>query len=157
MKGRDQADAKVAKSLFQRATGYDQPAEKIFMPAGADEPVRVPYVEHIPPDPQAAFWWLKNRQRKNWRDRQEIEHGVSPEERARQMDRDERRALIEEMELRALRYLEGERRRVATQDLETQKLRDAYWMFPAARMRGSPCSRDNARARTQGHRRARLC
>src|SRR5690349_17441895 len=38
--GREEADAKVAESLFRRATGYVNPnAVKIFMPAGAASPV----------------------------------------------------------------------------------------------------------------------
>jgi hypothetical protein len=32
-----------------------------FMPAGAKRPVRVPIVEHVPPDVTAAIFWLNNR------------------------------------------------------------------------------------------------
>lgn len=81
------ADAEVTVKLFHRAIGYDHEAVKIFMPAGAKEPVYAPYTEHIPPDVQAATWWLKNRQRDKWRDRTEtsvdgslvIEHKVTIE------------------------------------------------------------------------------
>jgi hypothetical protein len=38
---------------------YD--AVKIFMPAGAKQPVVVHYVEHMPPDVTAGIFWLKNR------------------------------------------------------------------------------------------------
>ena len=48
------------------ALSYD--AVKIFMPAGAEEPVIVHYTEHCPPDVGAAFIWLKNRDPKRWRD-----------------------------------------------------------------------------------------
>jgi len=70
-RGKLPADAHVATRLYQRALGYSHPAVKIFMPAGAREPVVADYIEHYPPDTQAASWWLKNRQPKRWRDRQE--------------------------------------------------------------------------------------
>src|SRR5579872_6204170 len=66
------ADARVAERLFQRAMGYQHQAVKIFMPAGADQPVYAPYTEHYPPDTQAASLWLRNRQPGKWRDR--VEH-----------------------------------------------------------------------------------
>lgn len=65
--GRIKADAKVAASLWDRANGYSHPAVKIFMPAGADEPVYAEYMEHFPPDTNAAALWLSNRQRGRWK------------------------------------------------------------------------------------------
>jgi hypothetical protein len=38
------------ESLYQRAVGYHYDAVKIFMPAGAKRPVRVPIVEQVPPE-----------------------------------------------------------------------------------------------------------
>lgn len=70
--GKDIADAEVADKLYHRARGYSHPAVKIFMPAGASEPVYAEYVEHYPPDTPAASLWLRNRQPKRWRDKQEI-------------------------------------------------------------------------------------
>jgi hypothetical protein len=32
--------------------------------------VYAPYTEHYPPDTTAAIFWLKNRRRNEWRDRQ---------------------------------------------------------------------------------------
>lgn len=75
--GREEADAKVARSLYERATGYKHPAVKIFMPANSAEPVYAPYEEHYPPDTAAAFIWLKNRRATQWRDKQEVEHTAS--------------------------------------------------------------------------------
>lgn len=62
------ADERVERSLYKRAVGYQQDAVKIFMPAGADEPVIVPYKEQIAPDTTAAIFWLKNRRSDAWRD-----------------------------------------------------------------------------------------
>jgi hypothetical protein len=71
-RGKLSADANVAERLYQRARGYSHEAVKIFMPAGASEPVYAEYIEHYPPDTQAASLWLRNRQKDKWRDR--IEH-----------------------------------------------------------------------------------
>jgi|SRR5579859_6377045 len=73
-RGGIQADAEVASKLKWRALGYSHEAVKIFMPAGAKEPIHAPYVEHYPPDTNAASLWLRNRQRGRWRDQQDHEH-----------------------------------------------------------------------------------
>jgi hypothetical protein len=72
--GKDIADAQVAERLFQRALGYSHPEDKIFNDNGS--PLVVPTVKHYPPDPTAAIFWLKNRQKAKWRDKQEVEHSV---------------------------------------------------------------------------------
>lgn len=66
--GKATADQRVVQSLYRRATGYSFDAVKIFMPAGAKEPVFAHYVEHAAPDTTAAIFWLKNRDPANWRD-----------------------------------------------------------------------------------------
>lgn len=68
--GRQYADAHVGESLYQRATGYSHPEEKIFLVDG--EVIRVDTIKHYPPDTGAAIFWLKNRQ--GWRDKQDVEH-----------------------------------------------------------------------------------
>ena len=73
-RGKIQADAEIAESLYHRAKGYSHPAVKIFMPANAKEPVYAPYVERFPPDTSAASLWLRNRQPAKWRDKIEHEH-----------------------------------------------------------------------------------
>jgi hypothetical protein len=69
--GKQQADDRVERALYHRAVGYEQESVKIFMPAGAEEPVYAPYVEKIPPSDTAAIFWLKNRRKDEWRDRHE--------------------------------------------------------------------------------------
>jgi hypothetical protein len=61
------ADAEVAAKLRDRALGYSHEAVKIFMPAGAKEPVYAKYIEHYPPDTHAVAMWLWNRQPAKWR------------------------------------------------------------------------------------------
>lgn len=69
--GKQQADAKVADSLFQRALGYEHPEVKVFLHNG--EPVLVPLTKHYPPDTTAAIFWLKNRRPDMWRDKRELD------------------------------------------------------------------------------------
>lgn len=73
-KGKEQADAEVAQKLFHRATGYEHKAVKIVADAKTGKEHVVPYVEHYPPDTTAAIFWLKNRQKDNWREKNEVEH-----------------------------------------------------------------------------------
>lgn len=66
--GKEIADAKVTKSLYRRATGYEHKAVKISANPGGEEHI-TEYVERYPPDTTACIFWLKNRQREKWRDR----------------------------------------------------------------------------------------
>lgn len=66
--GKDEADDRVERSLYMRAVGYKTDAVKIFMPAGASEPVYAHYRENVQPDITAAMFWLKNRRKTEWRD-----------------------------------------------------------------------------------------
>ena len=66
------ADERVERSLFQKAVGYEFDAVKIFQFNG--EPVMVPYREKVAPDTTACIFWLKNRKKADWRDKQEHEH-----------------------------------------------------------------------------------
>lgn len=71
--GKDAADARVERSLFQRAVGFEMEAVKITAPQyGTPKVVR--YREAIAPDVTACIFWLKNRRREEWRDKQEHEH-----------------------------------------------------------------------------------
>jgi len=65
------ADDRVERSLYQKAIGYEQDAVKVFMPAGALEPVYAPIRERVAADTAAAIFWLKNRRKDKWRDKSE--------------------------------------------------------------------------------------
>ena len=69
--GKDIADDRVERSLYQRAVGYTFDSAKIFNANG--EPLIVPYREHVAPDTTACIFWLKNRRKEHWRDKQEHE------------------------------------------------------------------------------------
>ena len=70
-RGKDIADAKVEIPLFQRALGYSHPDVNITNYQG--KAVATPVIKHFPPDLTSMIFWLKNRQKDKWRDRQEIE------------------------------------------------------------------------------------
>lgn len=70
-KGKDEADALVAEKLYHRALGYTHEEEKIFNNNG--EIIRAETTKHYPPDTTAAIFWLKNRQKAQWRDKQDHE------------------------------------------------------------------------------------
>lgn len=70
--GKKMADANVAEKLYQRATGYSHPDVHISNYQGTI--TATPVTKHYPPDTTAAIFWLKNRQRDKWREKQEVEH-----------------------------------------------------------------------------------
>lgn len=69
--GKEYADERVKRSLYNRAVGYSFESEKVFQFQG--DIIRADTVEHVPPDPGAAMNWLKNRQPDEWRDKQQHE------------------------------------------------------------------------------------
>lgn len=70
--GKEAADAEIAHSLYHRAKGYSHPEVDIKMYEG--QIIKTDLVKHYPPDTGAAMAWLKNRQPKQWRDKQEVDH-----------------------------------------------------------------------------------
>lgn len=80
--GKDAPDQRVVRSLFHRAVGYDyveQQAIKVvdYDSSGKKVGERVVVVEverHVPADTTAQIFWLKNRDKENWRDKQTHEH-----------------------------------------------------------------------------------
>ncbi len=68
--GKTEADAQVAQSLFQRATGCSHPDVHVSNYQG--EITLTPITKHYPPDVQAATFWLKNRQPHHWKERVEV-------------------------------------------------------------------------------------
>ena len=70
-RGKTIADANVAVALYDRAIGYSHKATKIMQYEG--KIITKEYTERYPPDTQAASLFLRNRQPKLWRDKQELE------------------------------------------------------------------------------------
>lgn len=70
-KGKQIADADVAVKLFERATGYQHDDEDIRVIEG--EIVKTPIKKHYPPDPASMIYWMNNRQRGKWKQKQSEE------------------------------------------------------------------------------------
>ena len=70
--GKESADDRVEKMLYNRAVGYSYDAIKIMQSDG--EVLVEPYVEHVPPDIGAMKLWLTNRRPKDWREKVENHH-----------------------------------------------------------------------------------
>lgn len=69
--GKDIADGKIEATLYHKARGYSFRSEKIFQHDG--QIIRAETIEHVPPSDTAMIFWLKNRQRQQWRDRFEAD------------------------------------------------------------------------------------
>mgnify|MGYP003538778388 FL=1 len=69
-RGKEMADARVARALFSRATGYSHEDVDIKMYEG--EIIETPTVKHYPPDATSMIFWLKNRQPEKWREKREV-------------------------------------------------------------------------------------
>lgn len=72
---KDIADANVANSLYRQAIGYRQTVEKPMAVSDGREGSHVEivtYEETVNPVTTAGIFWLKNRQRKHWTDRQDV-------------------------------------------------------------------------------------
>ncbi len=68
------ADAQVAESLFKRATGIE--VTEVEVRDDGKKKVKRVTKKHIPPDPTAQIFWLKNRQPELWRDKPTVENSV---------------------------------------------------------------------------------
>lgn len=70
-RGTQEADGHVAQSLYRRATGFSYPDIHISNFKGEITVTNV--TKHYPPETLACIFWLKNRQREQWRDVQSRE------------------------------------------------------------------------------------
>jgi len=64
--GKEPADERVTRSLYQRAIGYSYDAVKVFLDPDTKKPIYAPYREHVHPDTTACIFWLKNRRPKRY-------------------------------------------------------------------------------------------
>lgn len=62
---REEADARVVKSLFHRALGYTHPDTHICTSQG--KVFETPITKHYPPDTSAIIFYLCNRNPKQWK------------------------------------------------------------------------------------------
>ena len=76
--GREAADDRVEQSFYERAVGYTYDSEKLLVVRG--EVVRERVREHVPPEPRAAEFWLRNRRPDRWRDAKQLETRVADDD-----------------------------------------------------------------------------
>ena len=69
--GKEHADARVERSLYARAVGCSVERTKVFKHAGDPDPVYATYKHQLAPDANAALQWLRVRQPRKWRIREE--------------------------------------------------------------------------------------
>lgn len=72
-----EADNKVERSLYERATGYSHPEDKIFRAAGEKEALVVKTEKHYAPDTTACIYWLNNRKPNEYKNRFEYKGDVN--------------------------------------------------------------------------------
>ena len=75
-RGKEEADATIAQSLYHRAKGYIAPDIITATSNGLITDIKE-VEKHYPPDTTAAIFWLKNRQPKKWRDKTETDHNIA--------------------------------------------------------------------------------
>lgn len=72
LKGKERADALVAKSLYGRALGYDYKEVTTEVDADGRAKDKVT-TKHLPGDVQAQRYWLNNRRPKEWGEKIKVE------------------------------------------------------------------------------------
>ena len=80
--GKEEADARVERGLFQKATGFEYVEEQAIKVKLGPNEERIEVVEvrrYSPTDTTAAIFWLKNRRSADWRDKVETVHSGSVE------------------------------------------------------------------------------
>ena len=85
MQGKEIADSRVEKALYQRAIGFEVTDTERIVDVDSDgntKPVRVRNTtKNYPPDTMAIMYWLNNRSKRTgeWAQRQEVNVGVDAE------------------------------------------------------------------------------
>lgn len=68
--GKEISDRNVVQSLYHRALGYSHPEVHISTVNG--KVVKTDIIKHYAPDPTSCIFWLKNRDKDHWRDKQDV-------------------------------------------------------------------------------------
>ena len=69
-----EADRSVAKSLYERACGFECPTETLVSVGKDGKEIEIKRTKFLPPDPTSMIFWLKNRQPKEWKDKHDLKH-----------------------------------------------------------------------------------
>lgn len=74
--GRTVADARVARSLYERAVGFQCKVERTVLHRGEERTLT--HTVHYPPETNACIFWLRNRRRDRWGNHKEPEPESGP-------------------------------------------------------------------------------
>lgn len=85
------ADARVERSLYQRACGYE--CDEIDIRVVGSQVVQTPIRKRYPPDVVACIFWLKNRRPDLWREKRDGVDDLTPEAAAREAQEAVQRAM----------------------------------------------------------------
>lgn len=94
--GKGFSDDRVERSLYERATGYTCPETKVLIVKGKVEKVEM--FKHYPPDTTAMIFWLKNRKKEQWRDKQDHDVTIVNDEYREKLKEMSTEELTEELE-----------------------------------------------------------
>lgn len=70
IEGKRFSDEEVEISLYQRAIGYSHPDIHITSYQGVVTQTKI--MKYYPPETTACIFWLKNRDKENWKDKQTV-------------------------------------------------------------------------------------
>lgn len=93
---RQVADELVVASLFSKAIGYSHKETKVFQHEG--QIVCHDIEKHYPPDTSAIQFWLRNRQPKEWKEKNESDINVNANLNVNKLTDEELDAKIKELE-----------------------------------------------------------
>lgn len=72
--GKEAADDKIERSLFERAQGYEHDEDHVVYEDG--RPKTYTAKKRYPPDVTACIFWLKNRRPDVWREKSEVDNNL---------------------------------------------------------------------------------
>ena len=72
--GREACDERVERALYHKALGFEKEIEKEVFDKNGEKKIIIEKI-YVPPSDTAIQFYLKNRKRSDWRDRQEHEIG----------------------------------------------------------------------------------
>jgi len=73
-RGKEVVDIEVENALLKRAMGYEYEEKEMTVNKQKESTIVKKTIKQVAPDVTAQIFWLKNRKRKEWRDKQDLEH-----------------------------------------------------------------------------------